>query len=140
MNGNKEISSFLVGDGGASFERNKGVILARVYHFCAQPRLQYLAQAPADFEHQVLFFQAVRPNGSGIVASVARIDHDSTNLQSQRANERPLAASCGLCLSHVEFRRQITSVVSRRPTGRDMNRAVSAGSRYARHDQALWCR
>src|SRR5258708_27202006 len=124
------MSSLLIGNGGASFERTKGVILARVNPFCPQPRLQHLAQAPADFEHQVLFFQPVRTNGSGIVASVARIDHDSTNLQSQRANERPRAASCGLCLSHVEFRRQIASFASRRPTGRGMNIALTAGSRY----------
>ena len=80
----------------------------------------------------------MRTNGSGIVASVARIDHDSTNLQSQRANERPRTTSCGLCLSHVEFRRQIASFASRRPTGSGMNRAVSTGIRYARHDKARW--
>src|SRR5260370_920679 len=107
---------------------------------CTQPRLQLLAQPPADFEPQVLFFQAVRTNGSGIVASVAGIDHDSPNLQSQRANERALAARRRLCLSHLEFRRQIALFASRRPTGRGIDRAVRADSRDGRRDPPLCLR
>ena len=43
-------------------ERNVVVILARIDHFGAQPRLKQLAQALGDFQHQIFLQQSVAPH------------------------------------------------------------------------------
>ena len=102
VNRNKQVGALLVGDGGAGFERNEGIVLARIDHFGAQPRFQQFAQAAADFEHQILFAQAIGADGPGIVAAMTGIDHDLANLQPQRADQRSLAAGRGLGFAYIQ--------------------------------------
>ena len=45
VNGNEEVRLLLVGDGGASFQRDEGVILPAINHFGAQPGLQQFSQS-----------------------------------------------------------------------------------------------
>jgi len=42
--------------------------------------LQELAQAAAYIEDQVFFFQAIRADRAGVVASVAGVDYDFSDL------------------------------------------------------------
>ena len=92
MDRNEQVRLLLVGDRGASLQRNKRVVLAGVNDVGAQSGLQQLAQAAADIEHQILFLQAVGTDGAGIVSAVAGIDHDLADLQSQGADQRAVAA------------------------------------------------
>src|SRR5579864_804581 len=89
---NKQVGTLLIGDGGAGLERDEGVVFAGVDNLRAQTSLQQFAQFAPDFEYQILFFQAVRPDGSGIVAAMAGIDHDLADLQAESANQRAVAA------------------------------------------------
>ena len=92
MDRNEQVGLLLVGDRGASLQRNESVVLAGKDHVSAEAGLQQLAQSPADVEHQIFFLQAIGTDGAGIVSAVAGIDHDPADLQSQGADQRAVAA------------------------------------------------
>ena len=92
MDGDEQIRTRLVGNSRTGFERNERVVLARVNYFRSQSRLQQLALTPPHVEDEIFFLQPVRPDGSGIVPSVTRINHDLANFQAQSANQRPVPA------------------------------------------------
>ena len=105
MNRNKQIGAGLVGDGGASLERNEGVVLARVNDFRAQPRFKQFAQTASHFEHEIFFFQAVGTDRTGIVATMPRVNYNLADLQPQHPSQRPL--STGRRPSLVNARRRL---------------------------------
>src|SRR5262249_52269022 len=74
-----------------SFQRNEGVILARVNNLCAQAALQQFAQTPADVDHKVFFQQAIGTNRSRVMSSVSGVNHNLADLQTERANQRSVA-------------------------------------------------
>ena len=88
----EQVRPLLVRDRGASFERYESVVLASVYDLGAQTGFQQTTEALSHIEHHVLLQQAIWPDRACVVASVASINHDLANLQSQRTNERTVAA------------------------------------------------
>ena len=103
VDGNEKVGRFLVGDGGSSFEGYEGVVLAGVNDLGAEPGLQQLTQTAADVEHQIFFFEAIGADGAGIVASVARVDDDFSDLEAQGAGERTVAAGGGLGFADIQI-------------------------------------
>ena len=99
MNGNKQVGFGVVGHGGTLFERNEGVVFPRVNDFRAGKFLfDKMAQAKRDVQAKIFLHQAVRPDGSGIVSAMARIDDDAADFQAERAGERMLSITRGLGL------------------------------------------
>ncbi len=91
VHGNKQVSLGFVGDFRAPFQRNERVILARKHDIRAgQSLLNYFAEAQRHVQAQIFFHQSRWPDRSGVVAAVSRVDHDSADLQSQRARQRML--------------------------------------------------
>ena len=91
MDGDEQVGLMLVGDGGARLQRNERVVVAGVDHVGAQARLQQPAQAQSDVEHQILLHHPVRADGAGVVAAVSGIDHNASDLQSQRRGQAAIA-------------------------------------------------
>ncbi len=88
MNGNKQVGLGLVGNIRPLFQRNKRIVRTRVHHVRArQALLDDFPQPQRHIQAQVFLHQASWANRSGIVAAVACIDHDPSNLQSQRAGQ-----------------------------------------------------
>ena len=88
MNGEEQVGLLLVGQRGAAFQRDEGVVGARVDHFGAHAVLHQLAHAQRHIQHQVLFEQALGALGALIVAAMAGIDHHAVDLEAQRADQR----------------------------------------------------
>src|SRR5258707_15848158 len=103
MNRNKKIGTLLVGNGRTSFEWNESVVLTGVDNFRAQSGIKQLAQPPADFQHQIFFFQAIRPDSSRIVAAMPGIDHNPADLQSQSADQRAVPTGGRLRLPSIKI-------------------------------------
>ncbi len=103
MDRNKQIGPLLVRDRRPRFQRDECVVLPRIDDLGPQPRLQQFAQLAPDFEHQVFFFQAIRPDGSRIVAAMPGIDHNLADLQSQRADQRTIAARGWSGLTRIQI-------------------------------------
>src|SRR5436309_14533464 len=76
MDGHEQIRLLLIGDCSPRLKGNESVVTAGVNHVGAEASLQQLAQPPADFQHHVLFFEAMRPDCARIMPSVAAIEYD----------------------------------------------------------------
>src|SRR5438445_9701513 len=76
MDGHEQIRLLLIGDCSPRLERDESVIAAGVNHVGAEASLQQLAQPPADFQHQTLFFEAMWAAGARIISAVSGIDYD----------------------------------------------------------------
>src|SRR5207244_10795624 len=73
----------LIGDCSPRLERDESVIAAGVNHVGAEASLQQLAQPPADFQHQILFFEAMWADGARIMSAVSgRSEEHTSELQS----------------------------------------------------------
>src|SRR5580692_6519817 len=101
VNRNEKIGAFLIGDRSPRLERDESVVLASVNDLGAEAGLQKFTQAAAHVEHEIFFFQAIGTDRPSVVASVAGIDDDFADLQTQHASERTLAAGGGLGFAHV---------------------------------------
>jgi len=91
VDGDEEVSLRFVGDGGAGLEGDEGVVGAGVDDLDAEFVRQQLAEAEGDVEHDVLLFDAVDAERAGVVAAVACVDDDASDLEAERAGERALA-------------------------------------------------
>ena len=91
MDRDEEVGLMLVGNRSARFQRDERIVVAGVNDICAQSRLQQLPQAQRHIEYQVFLQQAVRPNGSGVMPTMSGVDHDPSDLQSERANQAAVA-------------------------------------------------
>ena len=88
----EEIGLGLVGDFGAPLQRDEGVVIAREHHLGArQFLLDDFPQAQRHVQAQIFFHQAGWSDRSGVMPAMSGIDHDSSDLQSQRASQRMLA-------------------------------------------------
>jgi len=92
----EQVCLVLIRDCRARLKRDKGIVVPRVNHVGAQLVLEQLAKAQRDVEDEVLFLEAGRPDGSGIVPPVAGVYDDAADLEPQRADERALAKGGGL--------------------------------------------
>src|SRR2546430_15436982 len=55
---------------------DEGVGVAREEHLDTEPLLGELHGAPGDVEHELLLQEAGRPHRAGVVAAVARVEHE----------------------------------------------------------------
>ena len=76
----KQVSLALVGHRRACLQRNESIVVAGVDNVGPKSVLQQLAQPQRHIQHQVLFHQAARTDGAGIVTAVAGIHHDLSDL------------------------------------------------------------
>ena len=83
MDGEKQVGPGLIRNGCARCKRDKRVIPARVDDLRAQSFAQQSAQAQRHVEHNIFFFQTIRPQRAGVVAAVSGINHNAMNPQSQ---------------------------------------------------------
>ncbi len=91
VNGKEEIGLRLVGDGRSGLQRNEGVVIAGKDDVGAQALLEQLAQAQRDIEHHLLFFNATRSHGAGVMSTMAGIDDDAADLETECAHQGALA-------------------------------------------------
>ena len=91
VNRQEQVGFGFVGDFGAPFERDEGVVRAGVNHLAAHALLDQSAQPLGDVQNQILFAQAFRPNGSGIVPAMAGIENDAADLQAEHPDHGALA-------------------------------------------------
>src|ERR1700737_2845546 len=97
VNGDEQIRMGFVSDMRSFFKGNEGVIVTRIDDVGAgQALANNFSQAQGYVQAQILFHQASRANGSGVVSAVAGIDYDSSDFQSQCASKGRLAVACGL--------------------------------------------
>src|SRR5260370_34700472 len=94
MDGDDQISSLAVRNRGAGFEWNESVVLACVNDFGAEPGFEQTAEALGHVEHHVLLAQTVGTNGAGVMTPVTSVNDDLANLQTECANQRPVADGC----------------------------------------------
>jgi hypothetical protein len=87
VHADEEIGLRFVGDGGAGFERDKGVVRACVDNLSAKAVVQELAEAECHVKDDILFSDAADAEGAGIVAAVAGVDNDAVDLEAERADE-----------------------------------------------------
>src|SRR5438132_6607893 len=91
MNGDEQIRLLLVSDGGTRFQRDEGVVLPRENHLRSHPRLEQLAQALADIQNEVLFFESVRADRARIMPAVAGLNNNPANFDPQGPNPRAVS-------------------------------------------------
>src|SRR3989449_9627836 len=97
MDGDEQVSPGLIGDGCALLERDERIALARVDALGAQePLLDDLSQPQGNIQAEIFLHQSGGADRAGIPASVAGINHDSADLQAQRAGQRVLAVMSGM--------------------------------------------
>ena len=84
MNRQEEIRPFAVGDRRALLERDEDVGVARHHDLDARLLLQQLLDAQRDVERELGFGDAVAVR-AGIVAAVARVDHDARDAEAELA-------------------------------------------------------
>jgi hypothetical protein len=85
----EEVSVLAVGDARALVERDEGVVIAGEHHLEPQ-RLELRLQLLGDGQRHVLLPHAGRPDGAGVVSSVAGVDHHAPHLEAQLLREREL--------------------------------------------------
>src|SRR5215471_15658323 len=83
MDRDEQVGALLIGDGGAGFERDEGIVLAGVDDFGAEAGLEQFAETAADVENQVFLFYAVGADSAGIVAAVSGIDDNLADLEAE---------------------------------------------------------
>src|ERR1700756_2981225 len=103
MDGHEQIRLLLIGDCSPRLKGNESVVTARVNHVGAEASLQQLAQPPADFQHQILFFEAMQPDGARVMPTVTGIDYDLADFQSQGADQRAVAARGWLSFADIRL-------------------------------------
>ena len=94
--GEEEVGLGLVGDGGAGFEGDEGVVVAGVDDVGSEALLEQLAEAQGYVEDDLFFFNSSGTGGAGVVAAVAGVDDDASDFQAQGAHQGALAGSRGL--------------------------------------------
>src|SRR5581483_7733776 len=103
MNGHEQVGLFAIGDGGASLERNEGIVLTGVDHVRTEPALQQFAEAATNLQNQVLFLQTIRADGSGVMTAVAGIDDNAADLKTKRADQGTVAAGGRPGFPRIDF-------------------------------------
>src|SRR5215831_9277721 len=91
VDGDEEIGALAVRDGSAGFERDEGIVLAGVDDFSAEPGFELAAKTLGDIKYEVFFEQAIGTDGACVVPSMAGIDNDLADLETERANEGAIA-------------------------------------------------
>ena len=88
VNGDEEVRVGGIGDGGAIFQRNVPVVLARVDYFrTGNVFFNELTQPQRHIETEIFFKETVRSFCAGVVASMPGIDGDAADLQTQFPRE-----------------------------------------------------
>ena len=79
----------------------KRIVVAGIDDVGAETCLQQAAESECNVEHDVLLHHAVRTDSSGIVSTVACVDHNAPNLQAKRAGQvrSPIAVGVASCVS-----------------------------------------
>ena len=109
VNGKEEIGLRLVGDGCTGLQRYEGIVIAGIDDVGTQALLEQLAKTQGDVEHHLLFFNATRSHGAGVVSAMAGIDDDAADLEAEGAHQGALAGRGRLGLAHG--RREIVIVL-----------------------------
>ncbi len=103
VNGDEEIRIRAIGDSGAFFERNVGIVLAGENDFgTGDIFFDHLTQPKGDVEAEIFLEKAVGALGSGVKTAVAWIDNNAINLQTQFTSQGELSGDI-----FVGFRRNL---------------------------------
>src|SRR2546423_4872554 len=114
MDRDEQVGTLLVGDGGASFERDEGIVFTRENHLGAEARLQKFAQAPPHFKNQIFFLQPVGTDGARVVTAVSWVNDYFSDLQAQGPDQGAVAACGGLGFTGGQISRFSTRSIARR--------------------------
>ena len=91
MDGKEQVGLFFVGQRGAPFERDEGVVGPGIDDLGAHAILDQLSDALGDIQDEVFFEQAFGAVGALVVAAMTGIDHHAPNLEAQGADQRGLS-------------------------------------------------
>jgi hypothetical protein len=83
VDGHEEVGALLGREVGPLAERHEHIRAARQHHLDAEALFDHARGASGHVEDDVLLLHAGRPPGTGIVAAVARVEHDQ--LERRRA-------------------------------------------------------
>src|SRR3954471_4382505 len=87
MDRDEEIGPLVIRYLGAFFQWNERVVRACIYYVSAKPFGDQLSQSKGDINHQFLFHQSIRPDGSSVMATVASIDHHFAELKAKNPHK-----------------------------------------------------
>src|SRR5579884_3744596 len=93
MDGDKKIGLRLIGNRGACFKRDEGVIVAGVNDICAEALPEQLAQAKRYIEHNVFLFDSTRAQRAGIMSSMSGVYNDAADFEAESTHHRTLSGS-----------------------------------------------
>ena len=80
----RKIRLGIIGNRGAVFEGNEGVVFARVDHFSAgQLLLDQRTEAKRNIQAKILFEKAMRPDCSGVITAMPGVNHDAADFQAE---------------------------------------------------------
>src|SRR5512135_1737046 len=114
MHRDEQVRLLLIGDGGARFKRDEGVVVARVDDVGTEAVLKQLAEAKRDVENEIFFVQAVRADGTGVMPAMTGVNDDASDFEAQRADQQTVAVHGGLRGASVDLVRRLLLLLDAR--------------------------
>src|SRR5271154_228173 len=87
VNGKEEIGLRFVGDGRTRLQRYESIVIAGKDDVGSQALPEQFAKTQGDVEHHLLFFDATRSYGAGVMPAVARIDDEAADLEAEGTHQ-----------------------------------------------------